>query len=232
MMNFDETLNSLLAESYFKESKAAQVDSVENATVNRIYSSLDPDVVDCPKAKKFIDNVIKLNQTKPHKPGAMISSASTDRNSDIYNDFVKKFGKTKMTLLPGEDEEHVFHQTSYEPSPVVMWVAPDRTASSAISYTEDCMHIIAKFYLFGHPLYGGELQDISSRRLPNHKSPGSYYYELTTSDGQKVHIPTTVTVGDLLGTGQVHVEVYFKQVSQVNPEPFVVFRSRDEDPTA
>jgi len=210
MNNFDEQLNSIMEQTMFGGSPHERASGLKKSITFEQSSPesdaqdyQDVDMNSISEQTEELLNVIKsVNNEEPHKPGAMIKNASTDKDSVIRKTFLRLFKHKELTLFPDAATPGVASET-----PMIMWVCPERYEGQEDIFDEDGLMIVAHY-----PVPTGvEIEPrVSKNDITYHVRSGE----------QRVEYPSDVPVGKLIG--QVTVEVYMRR-SGASGRPVVTF---------
>lgn len=210
MDSFDQQLNSIMEQALFGGSPHERVSGLKRSVTFEQSSPeadtqdyQDVDMNNISEQTEELLNVIKsVNNEKPHKPGAMIKNASTDKDSVIRKTFLRLFKHKELTFFPDAAAPGVASET-----PSIMWVGPERYEGQEDIFDEDGLMIVAHY-----PVPAGV-------EIEPHVSKSDITYHVRSGE-QRVEYPSDVPVGKLIG--QVTVEVYMRRTGG-SGKPVVTF---------
>lgn len=206
-MSFTDEINKRLTESYFGGSPYEQRTGVskhirfEQSEISDDFQDVDMDGIS-ERAQEFVNVVKSVNAEQPHKPGAMIKNASTDKDSVIRKTFMRLFKDKNVYFFPDAATPGVASET-----PEIMWIGPERGEGQQDIFDEDGMMLTAHYAV---PV-GVEIEPMVDKK--------QYRYVVRHGD-QQVEYPAEVEIGKLVG--EVTVEVYVKRTDD-SSRPIVTF---------
>lgn len=209
MDDFDKQLNNIMEQALFGGSPYERVHgrkkhiTFEATQETDTQDFDDVDMNGVSEATQEFVNVIKsVNNEAPHKPGAMIKNASTDKDSVIRKTFMRLFKNKELYFFPDAATPGVASET-----PEIMWIGPERHDGQQDLFDEDGLMIVAHYTVPGNV----EVEPVVDKR--------NLRYVIRHGD-QQVEYPGELEVGKLMG--QVTIEVYVRRTDN-SSRPIVTF---------
>lgn len=209
MDEFDKQLNNIMEQAMFGGSPHERMNGVKKhitfeaseENVTQDYNDVDMNGIS-EATQEFVNVVKSVNNEQPHKPGAMIKNASTDKESVIRKTFMRLFKNKELFFFPEAAAPGVASE-----KPEIMWISPERFEGQQDLFDEDGLMIVAHYNL---PT-GVDVEPVVD-------SKGVRY--VVRYGDQQVEYPGSVEVNKLMG--QVTIEVHVRRTDG-STRPFVTF---------
>lgn len=209
MDNFDKQLNNIMEQSLFGGSPYERASRMKkqitfeatDETTAPDYAGVDTNSVS-EATLEFINVVKSVNSEQPHKPGAMIKNASTDKDSVTRKTFMRLFKDKVLSFFPDAAAPGVASET-----PEIMWIGPERHEGQTDLFDEDGLMIVAHYNVPASV----EIEPVIDKKRVKY---------IVRYGDQQVEYPADIEVGKLMG--QVTIEVYVKRTDGSN-QPIVTF---------